>query len=609
MKRTIWASVTVGLAALMTFGCGNVLGNSNLANNGSPIIPVTGGNAPTPTKIWAIDTSGDLFSFFSDNPLTVTAKISPTGTTGNERLIAIDCRPRTGLLYGIGVSGRLYWIEKNTGVCHFVGNGANPAQINADIDFNPVVDRIRQEADAQNVRINPGTGAVTVDANLTINGNPANAVGCAYTNPEEAPSSTQLFVVTGASNRIYLQATPNNGVLTEVAQLPFDIGSNVGFDFGPGNIGYMANQKLSDDFSTFLTFDPASGGSAISTAIGGGKPVKSIAVDLSGPTTTNFVGIDDSGNLARFNSANPATLISSNLITGLAGGDIIAGCDFAPGGTLVNGLHVLTVTVGGDAKLYTVDLTPGVNFAKATLKVDLLTALTDPNTVKYGVEMFSPTQMGITTAFVPAELDFNGEIQHQIQPAPPAPPVPVTTTRLNFVNPASGASLASPGVVTYAAGDRLQANVPDTYIPALGGTNAFLGGDVHSLFGVDVTSQKVTTPGADVNVSPFLEFVSLPGGNTANSIGELAQITTKNCEMDIEPNGNIWFCGQRLVVNSPVAGDNPIPVNVAADNFSTLYRVSPQTGGASTVSRIGGAAPFKHFCILPTLSATLVEAP
>jgi len=589
----------------MTFGCGNVLGSSSGTNNGSSVPFTPGGNAATPVKIWAIDTSGEMFSFFSDNPLSVTAKISPTGLPAGEKLIAIDCRPRTGVLYGISTNGKLHWIEKNTGVCHFVGNGVNPAQINADIDFNPVVDRIRQEADAQNVVLNPGTAAVTVQANLTINGNPANAVGCAYTNPEEAPSSTQLFVVTGASNRIYLQATPSNGVLTEVGQLPFDIGSNVGFDFGIGNVGYIANQKLSDSSSTFVTFDPASGASSIETNIGGGRPVKSIAVDLSGPTVTHFVAIDGANNLVKFDSPDPTILISSDLITGLAGGDVIVGCDFAPGGTLVNGLNVVTVTGGGDAKLYTVNLTPGVNYAKATLKSDLLVALTDPATVKYGVEMFSPTLMGISTAFVPATLDFNGEIQHQIIPTPPVP-VPITTTTLNFVNPATGASLASPGVVTYRAGDRLLSNVADTYIPAVAGDNAFLGGDVHNFYGVDVTSQKVTAPGAGVNVSPFTEFVRFPGGQEVASIGEMALLTTKNCEMDIEPNGSIWFCGQRLVVQTPTP---PATVDAQPDNFSTLYRVSPQTGGAITVSRIGGASPFKHFAILPTLNATLIEAP
>ena len=319
MKRTILASVTIGLAALMTFGCGNVFDSSNGTNEnfGSQALPNQ--NAGNPFKIWAVDTTGQLFSFPSDNPSFVTNPVAITGTTGNEKIVAIDCRPRTGKLYGLGESGRVYWIHKGTAAATLVGTGVVPGQVNVDIDFNPVVDRIRQEAGIQNVRVHPGTGVVTADTNLTIQpgGTAANSVACAYTNPEEAPLSTELFAIDSATSRVYRQANPNNGQLTEVGQLPFNIGSNVGFDIAPGNVGFAAVEKLSDGFSTLLKFDPANGAATVESRIASANPVKSIAVDLDGPTLKRFVGIDASKNLVRFNSDNPANLISSKTITGI----------------------------------------------------------------------------------------------------------------------------------------------------------------------------------------------------------------------------------------------------------------------------------------------------
>ncbi len=568
MKRTIWASVTVGLAALMTFGCGNVFDSSNGTNQSTQQQPGGGSGAANPFKIFAVDTDGALFSFFSDNPGAVTVKTPITGVAANEKIIAIDVRPRTGVLYGISTTGKLYWIDKATAVATFVGNGQNPAQINADIDFNPQFDLIRQEADAQNVVVNPGSAAVTAQTNLTLQpaNVPANAVACAYTNPEEAATSTQLFVITGASNRVYLQATPSNGQLTEVGQLPLDIGSNVGFDIGPGNVGFASVQNLNNPAagSTLLRFDPASGAATIESIIGGGVAVKSIAIDLPGPSLVRFVGIDASKNLVRFNSNDPTTLLSSTVITGVA--ENIVGCDFSPGGTSASGLKVLAVPTGGGlGKIYSVDLAT----AAGTLVSTTTVALPDPASKQFGVDIL-PSGNLVATA---ATGTFTGRRVLSGQ-----------STQVFSIVPASGATTPLPGY--------------SGYIPALGFDRNFVGGGTPFGYGVNLRN---TGSNNDV---PALEFVSVSSGGVQDALGFMNQVTTEVCELDLEPNGNMWFVGPRVDLRTATDPDQPLPV----ENFSTLFRIGLPAFGASTVARVGGA-PIKSFAIIPALNADLTTAP
>ncbi|MFN8613881.1 MAG: DUF4394 domain-containing protein [Vulcanimicrobiota bacterium] len=565
--------MTVGLAALMTFGCGNVISSTTGRDNDSQVQFLPNQPAANPDKIWAIDTDGKFFFFFSDNPTGISAKITPTGLPVGEKLIAIDCRPRTGFLYGISTLGKVFWIDKATGVCRQVAVGASPGQINADIDFNPVVDRIRQEAGNQNARINPNNGTVIADALLTINGQVANAVGCAYTNPiGDTATSTQLFVVTGATNRVYRQGNPNpnDGVLIEVGQLPLDTASNVGFDISPANVGYIASQKLSDNFSNLLRFDPAGGGSAIISAIAG-TPVKSIAVDLPGPAVTHFAGIDSSNRLVKFDSSDPTVLLSSTLITGLVAGDTIVGCDFAPGGDAATGLKVLAVN-GTAGRIYSVNLDTAV----AGAPVAVNPALVDPTTFTYGVDVDAAGNMHITAAT--GTFSALGIVSAQ-------------STQNWTVSTTTGAGGNNTNLV-YPSTDRVaNGNARNTFVPAIGFTNNFQGAGFQPLRGVDVASSSSL---------PFNEFIGItPGPGTVASIGEMGLFMTKTGELEVDPANNIWLCAQRVVAGTGT---------YVSDNFSTLYRVSPNTGASVTVSRIGGGT-LKHFTSIPTLNANLTTAP
>ena len=150
--------------------------------------------------------------------------------------------------------------------------------------------------------------------------------------------------------------------------------------------------------------------------------------------------------------------------------------------------------------------------------------------------------------------------------------------------PASGATTPLPGY--------------SGYIPALGFDRNFVGGGTPFGYGVNLRN---TGSNNDV---PALEFVSVSSGGVQDALGFMNQVTTEVCELDLEPNGNMWFVGPRVDLRTATDPDQPLPV----ENFSTLFRIGLPAFGASTVARVGGA-PIKSFAIIPALNADLTTAP
>lgn len=131
---------------------------------------------------------------------TIKETVTVTGLPSGEFLQAIDYRPATGTLYGLGSTGTVYPINVDTGVA---GPGvpltADPSDTTSPYaglsgrffgaDFNPVADRLRVVTESgQNLRINVETGATITDGNLDYGGSDPNGaatpnvVGAAYTN-------------------------------------------------------------------------------------------------------------------------------------------------------------------------------------------------------------------------------------------------------------------------------------------------------------------------------------------------------------------------------------------------------------------------------------------
>jgi hypothetical protein len=187
-----------------------------------------------------------------------------SGLVAGEALRAIDFRPQTGQLYGLGFnpangsgSATLYLLDPATaaativGVAGGVANGAgSPISLagaaSFGFDFNPTVDRIRVvTANGLNFRLNPNDGTVVGGAlDTAINGLPAGStglVGAAYTNSfgqSLTGGVTTLYTLDPVSDRLFIQNPANSGTQTAGVPVtengsPLDFDNVVGFDIAP----------------------------------------------------------------------------------------------------------------------------------------------------------------------------------------------------------------------------------------------------------------------------------------------------------------------------------------------------------------------------------------
>jgi len=192
----------------------------------------------------ALTSSGQLQSMNANDLSKAQSTRNITGLQTGEMIIAIDYRPATGQLYGLGSSSRIYTIGMD-GKATAVGIGPFTPALSgtvAGFDFNPTVDRIRiVTPSGQNLRLNPETGAVQV-VDGTINGVSGAAISSvAYTNSMAGATSTVLFDIDATANKLYRQDPPNDGKIVEVGNLGFaDKGTNSFFDISSGGVALAA---------------------------------------------------------------------------------------------------------------------------------------------------------------------------------------------------------------------------------------------------------------------------------------------------------------------------------------------------------------------------------
>jgi hypothetical protein len=214
----------------------------------------------------ALTTTGNLQTYNARNLSSAQNSKNITGLQYGEVIIAIDYRPATGQLYGLGSSSRIYTIDMD-GKATAIGAGAFSPVLSgtvAGFDFNPTVDRIRiVTSTGQNLRVHPETGAVAF-TDGSINGVAGVAISSvAYTNSMAGATTTVLFDIDATANKLYRQDPPNEGKIVEV-----------------GNLGLPAA-------GTDSSFDIASDGTAIAS-VNSGTSSELYQVNLENGSTTRL---------------------------------------------------------------------------------------------------------------------------------------------------------------------------------------------------------------------------------------------------------------------------------------------------------------------------------
>ncbi|MGF2414200.1 MAG: DUF4394 domain-containing protein, partial [Ferruginibacter sp.] len=301
---------------------------------------------------FGISSANQLIKYNANATQNVAAQFTITGLQASETILAIDFRPATGQLYGLGSSSRLYVINPESGVARVIGTTAFIPAINGTVtgfDFNPTVDRIRLVTNmGQNLRLHPETGTVAAtDAVI----NPAAAlIGAAYTNSVAGAASTVLFDIDG--QKLYKQDPPNNGTLVEIGSLGV-MGTGSGdFDITPDNKVILAP----------LTVGGVNNLYQIDTATGKATSLGTLATPIIGlaiPTNPVAYSTDNNNNLLIFNLTTPATPVTK-AITGLQAGETVLGIDIRPA---TGQLYAL----GSTSRIYTINMSSGAAAAVGTV--------------------------------------------------------------------------------------------------------------------------------------------------------------------------------------------------------------------------------------------------
>jgi Domain of unknown function (DUF4394) len=228
-----------------------------------------------------------------------------TGLVAGDTLKAIDYRPANGMLYGLATDAsnavvRLYTINATTGAATAVGTPVTlptPGTL-WDINFNPVVDRVRVVNDQdENARLVPDTGALAGDdTNLSPPTVAVDAV--AYTNPVAGATTTTLFALNQTTNSLAIiggvtgNPSPNTGVVTDIGPLGLTFaGSPTALDIATTNVAFAVLRPVSGAASLY-TIDLTTGAAALVGAVGDGTlAIDDIAIvdpglTLSPPTGT-----------------------------------------------------------------------------------------------------------------------------------------------------------------------------------------------------------------------------------------------------------------------------------------------------------------------------------
>lgn len=351
-KTTQLVALVVILCSVLTSSCSKI--NDGNKNGKGPKI-----------EFYALINNNTLAKYDASKPENAISSVSISGMQSAETMLAIDFRPATGQLYGVGSSSRIYVINTTTGEARAIGTGAFTPALAGDVaafDFNPTVDRIRLiSTGGQNLRLNPETGTVAfTDGPLNISGTAnANISSAAYSENKAGATTTVLFDIDVNNDILYKQDPPNAGGLMAVGNLGIDLSGTGEFDIAAAeNIGLAVYNSGSTP--SVFTIELSTGKATNVGMLGGATSVRGIAI----PTLPVAYAVQNGNTLLILNPDAPVTVSKS--ITGTATGETIVGIDFRP----VNGqLYAL----GSQSNLYTINTANGAAAKVGTQFSTLLT--------------------------------------------------------------------------------------------------------------------------------------------------------------------------------------------------------------------------------------------
>lgn len=256
-----------------------------------------------------------LVSFDSTTPGSITNIGAFTGVVAGQSVRSMDFRPATGQLYAVsstdnGSAAQLYTVDLATAALTPVGTGfsiAGQTTERVEIDFNPVVDRIRlitgNQGANNNYRLHPDTGAlVAQDTALAFaagdpkDGNSYTIIGGAYSNNVSGATSTTLYVWEYQSDALITLGSPGGSPVSPNSGQMFTVHSplsaltsqaGLGMDIsGATNTLFVTHDNVSNPSGTFMSLYSRDLTTGAEIKLGDYAPGVFIS-DISVPTNIN----------------------------------------------------------------------------------------------------------------------------------------------------------------------------------------------------------------------------------------------------------------------------------------------------------------------------------
>lgn len=219
-----------------------------------------------------LTTTNALFTFDSASPTNASTLSTITGLQGvNERILSIDLRPTTGVLYGVSSDDKVYSLT-STGQATFVsGLGVALGSDVIGIDFNPAADLAGMtslrvvSSTGQNIAYNVGTGIGSAFTPVQTS-----FAAVAYANNDINPAtSTSLYYIDTATDTLKVAAANfNSPTITTVGSLGFNANGVAGFDIGTSGMAFAALTDLDTGKSGLYSISLASGEATFVGAFG-----------------------------------------------------------------------------------------------------------------------------------------------------------------------------------------------------------------------------------------------------------------------------------------------------------------------------------------------------
>lgn len=307
---------------------------SMAAPNGTPPQPLG--------ELVAVTQSNRLISFNSASPQKLcTQPTNITNLQSGDNILGVDVRPKDGLLYALGTSGRLYTISTTAGA-NFASatqgpvlQAANGSSFNGltgndfGFDFNPMTDRLRVVSNTgQSLSIDVDAGTATQQTALNP-GNPG-VTAAAYDNNVVNATATTLYVIDSSNDSLFTQGVPTtmpaNGTLTLKGKLGdpnFDITGSNGFDISgrTGNAVAALTLASNTGSSDLFNINLSSGFAQRVNTIGGGERIRGLA--FSTAPAPMLMAVTTDNQLITFDPSTPDVLVDAVAMSGTQGGETV----------------------------------------------------------------------------------------------------------------------------------------------------------------------------------------------------------------------------------------------------------------------------------------------